>query len=106
MRQVSGMLSYKPCNDEQETLITFYRGDGDASIYTADRQMMKKFDALCAGYPDDYECTWTDTQILGDGLPMAKRYRMPLKLLRFGKPASDAQRSAARNNLNKINSKP
>ena len=90
------MLNYKLLLSEQETTITFTRTDSEAVLYTSDRLRMAKLDKLCQQYPEVYRCTWTDNQIMGDGVPMGKKYAMPVKYLRFGKPASVAKREAGR----------
>ena len=100
------MINYTLSRAEQETNILFSRADTQAVMYTADRAMMKKMDALCEQYPMEYRCIWTDEQILGDGLPMGKKYMYPIKNIRHKKPATEAQRKAARENMIRINSKP
>jgi len=90
------MLSYRLSCAEQETTITYVRTDAEAVMYTSDRLRMAKMDKLCQQHPEAYRCIWTDDQILGDGLPMAKRYSVPVKLLRFGKPMSEARLEAGR----------
>lgn len=57
---------------------------------------MKKLDRLCEQHPDTYKCIWADEHIMADGIPMGKRYSVPKKLVRFGKPTSEARREAAR----------
>ena len=107
------MIDYKLSDAEQETVInkggdtTFIYDEAEpiVEIYTASRREMNRFDKLCTQFPLEYKCVWTDSQIMGDGRPMAKRYTMPAKLLRYGKPASEAKKAAARANVAKINSK-
>lgn len=108
------MLNYNLSLEEQETLINMDNGNTSimsdrseptASVYTADRNRMKKLDKLCEQYPEEYVCYWTDTQIMKDGKPVGKRYYVPTHLIRFAKPASKAQKEAARANMSKINSK-
>ena len=107
------MLDYKLSDIEQETVINkgedttirFDESEPVAEIYTASRREMNKLDKLCEQYPDTYKCVWIDTQIMGDGKPNAKRYTMPVRLLRYAKPASEAKKAAARNNVSRINSK-
>ena len=107
------MLDYKLNDAEQETVINkgsettirYDKVEPVAEIYTASRREMNRLDKLCKQYPDIYKCIWIDTQIMGDGRPMGKRYTMPIKILRYGKPASEAKKAAARENASKINSK-
>lgn len=100
------MLNYRLSSAEQETTLTYTRTDAEAVMYTSDRLRMAKMDKLCQQHPEAYRCIWIDDQILGDGLPMAKRYSVPVKLLRFAKPATEAQKAAGRRNLARISSKP
>lgn len=98
------MLEYRLSRDEQELTLTVSRADDDVRVYTSDRMFMRKLDALCERFPGVYRCTWTDGQVLGDGLPMGKKYEFPRRFFRFGRPASDAQIAAARANVARINS--
>ena len=98
------MLNYKLTRDEQELTLTACRADDDVSVYASDRTFMRKLDGLCERFPDVYRCVWIDGQVMGDGVPMGKRYTFPRRFLRFARPASDAQREAARANVAKINS--
>lgn len=95
-------MKYRLTAAEMETSITFCRGDENASVFTADRRQMARFDRLCEHFPAAYRCVWTDPLVLGDGLPAGKKYSVPVRLVRFAKPASEAQRAAARENMTKI----
>lgn len=75
---------------EQETVIRWDAENRTASIDTADPVTIRKLDKLAVDYPDTYRCARVD-----DIYP-AKRYEMLVKYIRFGKPASDAQREANR----------
>ena len=81
---------------EQETTVTMSRDMTLAKIYTSDRLVMAKLDKLCEMHPDAYACVWTDSQIMGDGLPMGKKYTAQKSRIRFAKPASEKKREAAR----------
>ena len=41
---------------EQETIINFNAGSSDAIVYTRDRAVIRRFDALVTAYPDVYRC--------------------------------------------------
>lgn len=75
---------------EQETTINWNAEEPTASVYSATPTTIRKLDKLCTQFPELYRCTWTDSEVL------AKRYTMPVKLIRFAKPASEAQREAGR----------
>lgn len=98
------MLESRLTKTEQELTLVVCRDDDVVRVYTSDRRSMVKLDGLCEKYPDVYRCTWVDAQLLGDGLPMGKRYVFPRRFLRFGVPASVAQRAAARASIARINS--
>lgn len=91
--------------DNDNTSIMYDRSEPMASVYTADRNRMKKLDKLCEQYPDVYTCYWVDDLIMKDGKPRGKKYSFPTRFLKFSKPASKAQIEAARANMSKINSK-
>ena len=61
---------------------------------------IRKLDALVAAHPDAYRCTRSDEHY------HAKRYEVDSKFIRFGKPASEAQKEAMRVNISKTHSKP
>ena len=75
---------------EQETSIVWDEEEQIAHIYAASPVTMRKLDKLVAEFPDVYKCVWIDK----DG--SAKKYEVTKRLIRFGKPASEAVREAAR----------
>ena len=79
-------MTYRLKVEEQETTVSISRDTNIACIYTSDRRYMRKLDKLCETAPESYQCIWVDTNILGDGLPMGKRYHAPAKLVRFARP--------------------
>lgn len=81
---------YKLSRYEQETIIRWDAESRTATIDSADPVTLRKLDALATQYPDVYRVISEDT------LYNAKRYEMPAMYVRFGKPASDALREAAR----------
>lgn len=89
---------------EQETTVNMSREEKTAKIYTSDRRMMQKMDKLCQERPDVYQCVWVDPVIMGDGLPMGKRYQCMSKAIRFAKPRvlTEEQRKAAAEHLSQV----
>lgn len=83
---------YKLTKDEQETVIGWSAADSTATIDTADPAMIRRLDRLVEEYPEVYACTRVD-HVCGD-----KRYTVPARFIKFGKPASAARREAARRN--------
>lgn len=84
---------------EQETIINFNAGGRTATVYTRDRAIMRRFDALVAEHPDLYRvisCTDTD-----------KTYEMPKSYISYRKPRklSEEQREAGRERIKLINRK-
>ena len=96
------MLDHRLTREEQELTLTICRADDDVQVYTSDRIYLRKLDRLCELFPGEYRCVWTDNQVLGDSLPMGKRYTFPRRFLRFAAPPSEAQRAAARANAAKM----
>jgi hypothetical protein len=81
---------YKLTKYEQETFITWNAEDRMARIETAHAPTIAKLDKLVAAYPDTYVCTSSDR------IYNIKEYRVPASYIKFGKPASEAQKAASR----------
>lgn len=81
---------YSLTRAEQETVIRWDAETRTASIDTADPVTIRKLDKLAAEHPDTYRCARVDD------IYHSKRYEVPARYIRFGKPASDAQREANR----------
>ena len=79
---------------EQETSIVWDEEQKVARIYTASPATMRKLDKLCEACPDEYTRTWTETD-KKDRVTAAK-YEVAAKLVKFGKPASEARKEAGR----------
>lgn len=75
---------------ERETTIRWDAEEKVAHIYTSDPIYMRKLDKLCEEHPEEYLEIWHDAY--------SKKYIGPAKLIRFGKPASEARREANRRN--------
>ena len=82
----------KHCKAEQETTIRWDAEERIAHIDTAYAPMIAKLDKLVEAHPDTYKCVFVDERY------HAKKYRVPAAFIRFGKPASEAQKAAARLN--------
>jgi hypothetical protein len=83
---------YKLSKAEQETIIRWDAEERIAHIDTAYPPMIDKLDKLVEAFPDTYRCVFVDE------LYHAKKYRAPASFIKFGKPASEAQKAAARAN--------
>lgn len=82
---------------EQETIINFNVGEADAVVYTRDKSVMRKLDALVNEFPEVYKCLKvTDID---------KTYSMPKKYVKYRKPRrlTKEQKDAARMRMNAIN---
>lgn len=83
-------MSYTFTRAEQETIIAWDAESRAATIDTADPVTIRKLDKLVAEHPEVYRL------VAEDVLYNAKRYEVPAKYIRFGKPASEAQREASK----------
>ena len=79
---------------EQETSIVWDEDGKVARIYTASPISMRKLDRLCEGFPDAFKRVWTEKDAQGN--VTAAKYETVCKLIRFGKPASEAMKEKAR----------
>ena len=86
------MSKYHFKKAEQETHIRWDAEERIAHIYTANPADIRKLDKLAEDYPEEYKCVWAD------GKFAAKKYEVDAKHIRFRKPASQAQREAAKEN--------
>ncbi len=84
---------------EQETIVNYNAGEQTATVYTRDKAVMRRLDALKDAFPDTYRLI-SETDI-------DKTYEMPKSLVNFRKPMriSEAQREAARERMSKLNCK-
>ena len=81
--------------EEQETHIMWNAATKRAVIDTADPAVIRKLDRLAAEHPDAYRVTRTDERY------GAKWYDVDARYIRFGRPASEAQKAAAQRNSSK-----
>ncbi len=84
---------------EQETIILFNVAEPNATVYTRDKAVMRKFDALVAEFPEIYKCIKvTDID---------KTYSMPKEYVNYRKPRkiSMERRTQIKEQMKKINNK-
>lgn len=84
---------------EQETVINFNAGEQLATVYTRDRAVMRKLDALVIEFSDVYKLV-SETDI-------DKTYSMPKSFVSYRKPRrlSDERREYKRKQLVRYNSR-
>lgn len=82
---------------EQETIVNYTAGEQTATIYTRDKAVMRRLDALVNEYPDLY-------RLIGE-TGIDKTYSMPKSLVSYRKPRriSEAQRERARRQMREQN---
>lgn len=82
---------------EQETVVNYNAGEPLAEVYTRDKTVIRKLDALVTAFPEVYQCV-RETDI-------DKCYRMPKSYVTYRKPRqiTEAKREQARNAMRKIN---
>lgn len=71
--------------EEQETQISWSRGDEFAEIYTTDTLTMTKLDRLCEKHPDVWSLVSTSTV---RGEIFSKTYKCPRKMIFFRSKAT------------------
>ncbi len=84
---------------ERETVINFNAAEKTATVYTRDRKVMEAFDSLMTADPNHYS--------LLRATDIDRTYEMPKSYISYRKPRclSDEQRAAAKDRINKMNSK-
>ena len=84
---------------EQETAINFNAGEQTAVVYTRDKAVMRKLDALVIAFPEIYK--------LVDETDIDKTYSLPKSCVNYRKPRrlSEEQRDNARTRMERINEK-
>lgn len=82
---------------EKETVINFNQKEETASVYTRDPSVMRKLDALCKSYPEQYKLTGESK--------IDKTYEMPKSLVSFQKPRelTKEHQSKAKERMQAIN---
>ena len=75
---------------EQETIINYIAAEQNATVYTRDKTVMRRLDALVIEHPEHY-------RLIGE-TDIDKTYEMPKSFVSYRKPRrlSDEQREAAR----------
>ena len=79
---------------EMETSIVWADDDKIARIYTSSPVSIRKLDKLCTEHPDAYQRVWEEYD--ENCNVTAAKYETKCKLIRFGKPASEAQKERSR----------
>ena len=64
--------------NEQETIINFNAGEQSATVYTRDKAVMRKLDALVIEFPEGYK--------LVEETDIDKTYSMPKSCVNYRKP--------------------
>lgn len=72
--------------EEQETIISWDASSKTAYIFTCNPSTRRKLDKLSAEFPDAYKTVKRDEY-------GGAWYEAPISLIRFGKPASEAQKA-------------
>lgn len=82
---------------EQETIVNYNAGEQTATVYTADKAVMRRFDSLVAEFPEVYR--------LVEQTEVSKTYSMPKTYVSYRKPRniSEAQREKARRKMEELN---
>lgn len=75
---------------EMETHITWNAEEKIATVYTCDPATIRKLDKLTQQCPEAYRCIWEGEN------PTARKYTVPARYVRFGKPASEARIAAGK----------
>ena len=84
---------------EQETIINFNAAEKEAVVYTRDKAIIRKLDALVIEFPEVYKCI-KETDI-------DKTYSVPKQYVNYGKPRrlSAKRKEQLRSQISKINCK-
>lgn len=82
---------------EQETIINYNAAETHATIYTADKKVMRKLDTLANDYPDTYNLIKQDE--------VSQTYSVPKTYISYCKPRTltDEQRDNARERMQRVN---
>jgi hypothetical protein len=82
---------------EQETVINFNAGEDTATLYTRDKAVMRKVDALVIEFPEVYRCI--------KATEYDKTYEMPKAYISYRKPRklTEEQREQARRRMETLN---
>ena len=79
---------------EQETSIVWDDEEKVARIYTSSTVSLRKLERLCAQFPAEYQRVWEERDT--DGALTAAKYQTGCKMVKFGKPASEAKKEQGR----------
>jgi len=84
---------------EQETIINFNAEEPNATVYTRDKAVMRKLDALVTEFPDVFRC-------IGE-TDIDKTYSLPKSRVKYRRPrrVSNEVRQQRREMMSQINNK-
>ena len=85
---------------EQETSIVWDEDGKVARIYASSTVSIRKLNRLCERFPDAYRRVWEEKD--AEGNVTAAKYETACRMIRFGKPASEAKMEAARRNAERM----
>ncbi len=82
---------------EMETVVNYNAGEDTATVYTADKAVMRRLDKLVVEYPEQYK--------LEKETALARWYSMPKSFVTYRKPRklTDEQREQKRTLMEQIN---
>lgn len=85
--------------EEQETIVNYNAAEQIATVYTRDKTVMRRLDALVIDFPDYH-------RLIGE-TDIDKTYEMPKFFVSYRKPRrlSEEQREAARERVKALKSK-
>ena len=81
---------------EMETVINFNAEEKTATVYTRDKSILRRIDALCQGFPDIFKVIAEDS--------ISRTYEVPKKLIKVAAPRvmSDEQKEELRARFAKV----
>ena len=90
-------MKMKLRREERETIINFNADEKTATVYTRDKSIMRRLDALVNEYPEQYQ--------LAGATDIDRTYTMPKSFISYRKPRqiTEEQRAAARERMRKLN---
>ena len=79
---------------EQETSIVWDDEEKVARIYASSTVSLRKLERLCEQFPEEYRKVWEERD--ADGVLTAAKYQTGCRMVKFGKPASEARKELGR----------
>lgn len=87
-------MPYSLSRYEMETHITWNTEEKIASVWTCDPASIRKLDKLVGTCPETYKCVERSDDFA--------KYSVASRFIRFGKPASEAQKEASKRNAERL----